>query len=51
MNYDLYGQAQTQFVGGGMDGLPSGAPPPHPLVSYMQAPHLSGGAAGTAVRK
>lgn len=46
VGYDLYGQAQPQFVNAGMEGLGPGAPPPHQLVPYMQAPHLSGGGAG-----
>lgn len=48
VGYDLYGQAQTQFVGSGMDGMPPGANGPHQMVPYMQSPHLAGGGAGTA---
>lgn len=44
VGYDLYGQAQTPFIPGGMEGLQPGAPP-HQLVPYM-GPHLSGGGAG-----
>ena len=46
VGYDLYGQAQTPFIGAGIDGLPSSGHGPHQLIPYMPTTHLTAGGPG-----